>query len=158
LPILRDARRVSADVTDTSLFIVIISSRNPEQMIEILDNMMLRHISCLLGLALILASFNVNHGQNGTLDTGEFHSSFIDLLAYSLGVYYCQQLTVSVCLSLCLSRSFKLLLLFCFLMKSSHFWLCHLSMCPSTKPCSSIFDLGPLTPKIYSPKFAQNRR
>ena len=24
---------------------------------------------------------------------------------------------------------------------------------PSTKRCSSIFDLGPLTPKIYSPKF-----
>jgi len=29
---------------------------------------------------------------------------------------------------------------------------CHFSMCPSTKPFSSIFDLGPLTPKIYSPK------
>ena len=25
-------------------------------------------------------------------------------------------------------------------------------MIPSTKRCSSIFDLGPLTPKIYSPK------
>jgi len=30
------------------------------------------------------------------------------------------------------------------------------SMTPSTKRCSSIFDLGPLTPKIYFPKFAQN--
>ena len=28
----------------------------------------------------------------------------------------------------------------------------HLSMWNSTKLCSSIFDLGPLTPKIYSPK------
>ena len=28
----------------------------------------------------------------------------------------------------------------------------HFSMCSSTKHCSSIFDLGPLTPKIYSPK------
>jgi len=33
----------------------------------------------------------------------------------------------------------------------------HFSMCPCTKRCSSSFDLGPLTPKIYSPKFAQNR-
>ena len=33
----------------------------------------------------------------------------------------------------------------------------HFSVCPSTKRCSSIFDLGPLMPKIYSPKFAQNR-
>jgi len=29
----------------------------------------------------------------------------------------------------------------------------HLSMWHSTKRCSSIFDLGPLAPKIYSPKF-----
>ena len=29
-------------------------------------------------------------------------------------------------------------------------------MTPSTKWCSSIFDLGPLKPKICSPKFAQN--
>ena len=33
----------------------------------------------------------------------------------------------------------------------------HFSMCPSTNRCSSIFDLGPLMPNIYSPKFAQNR-
>ena len=35
----------------------------------------------------------------------------------------------------------------------------HFSMWHSTKRCSSIFDLGPLTPKIDSPKFAlaQNR-
>jgi len=28
-------------------------------------------------------------------------------------------------------------------------------MTPSTKRCSLIFDLGPLAPKIYSPKFAK---
>ena len=37
-------------------------------------------------------------------------------------------------------------------MESSHFFGHHLSMWHSTKRCSSIFDLGPLTPKIYSPK------
>ena len=31
------------------------------------------------------------------------------------------------------------------------------SLWPLYKTFSSIFDLGPLTPKIYSPKFAQNR-
>jgi len=31
------------------------------------------------------------------------------------------------------------------------------SMWHSTKRCSSIFDLGPLTPKIYSQNLAQNR-
>ena len=43
---------------------------------------------------------------------------FVRLLisAPSLGVYYCQQLTLSVC-----QQNFKLLL-FCFLMESSHFW------------------------------------
>ena len=38
-----------------------------------------------------------------------------------LGVYYCQQLTLSLCPSVCLSHSFKLLLLFCFSMESGHF-------------------------------------
>jgi len=61
------------------------------------------------------------------------------------------QLTLSVCLS---QKNFKLLLLFV-----SRWNLAILgrqfSMTPSTKRCSSIFDLGPITPKIYSPKFAQ---
>ena len=73
----------------------------------------------------------------------------------SLGVYYCQQLTLSVRLSH--SFTFKLLLLFCFSTESSHFFGRLFSMWHSTKRCSSIFDLSPLTPKIYSPKFAQNR-
>jgi len=75
--------------------------------------------------------------------------------APSLGVYYFLSLTLSVCLYVCLSRcSFKSILLFCFSMESNHFFGCHLFMWHSTKRCSSIFDLGPLTPKIYSPKFA----
>jgi len=36
------------------------------------------------------------------------------------------------------------------------FWLLVLHD-PSTKRCSSVFELGPLTPKIYSPTLAQNR-
>ena len=47
--------------------------------------------------------------------------------------------------------NFKLLLLFCFSMELSQF-LPRVLHDPSTKRCSSIFDLGPLTPKIYSPK------
>ena len=38
-------------------------------------------------------------------------------------VYYCHQLTVCRSVCLCLSHSFKLLILFCFSMESSHFWL-----------------------------------
>jgi len=76
--------------------------------------------------------------------------------APSLGVYYSQQLTLSVPLSLCLSvTNFKLLLLL-FLDLIETFFGRQFSMTHSTKRCSSIFDLGPLTPKIYSPKFAQN--
>jgi len=33
----------------------------------------------------------------------------------------------------------------------------HFSMTKTTKRCFSNFHLGTLTPKIYSPKFAQNR-
>jgi len=66
-------------------------------------------------------------------------------------------LTLSVCLYVilyvCLSRcSFKLLL-FCFFMESNHF-LAISSPCGTLQNCfSSIFDLGPVNPKIYSPKF-----
>jgi len=81
-----------------------------------------------------------------------YHKSSFLISAPSLGVYYCQQLSLFVCPSVCLSHPFKLLL-FCFSMESSHFFGCQFSMTPSTKCCSSIFDLGPLTPKIYSPKF-----
>jgi len=53
------------------------------------------------------------------------HSLLIS--APSLGVY-CQQLTLSVCPDVRLSRSFKLLLLFCFSMELSHFWPSFLHM------------------------------
>ena len=49
-----------------------------------------------------------------------------------------------VVLAACTSNCF---FFFCFSMESSHFG-CHFSMFPSTKPFSSIFDLGPLMPKI----------
>jgi len=62
--------------------------------------------------------------------------------AASLGVYYCQQLTLSVCpsvrMSVRLSRSFKLLLLFCFSMESSHF-LAIISPCALYKTLFSDF-------------------
>jgi len=65
----------------------------------------------------------------------------------SLGVYYFLSVMLSVCPDVCLSHSFKLLLLFCFLMELSHF-LAVISPCGTTKHCSSIFHLGPLMPKI----------
>jgi len=84
----------------------------------------------------------------------EWASYWSPRLAY-IGVYYffCRWL----CLSVRLSRTnFRLILLFV----SRWNWaiFCRqVSMCPSTKRCSSIFDLRPITPKIYSQKFAQNR-
>ena len=60
---------------------------------------------------------------------------------------------LSVCLCVCLSRLFKLLLLFCFSMHGIEpFFGRRFSMLHSTKLFSSIFDLSPLTPKIYSTK------
>ena len=52
-------------------------------------------------------------------------------------------------------KNFKLLLLFSFSTESSHFGAVSSPRIPSTKRCSSIFYLGPLTPKIESPKFDQ---
>jgi len=54
------------------------------------------------------------------------------------------------------SHPFTLLLLFVSRWNQAIFGR-QFSMTPSTKRFSSIFDLGPQTPKIYSPKFAQNR-
>jgi len=64
-----------------------------------------------------------------------------------LGVYYFLSLPLSVCMYVCLSQT--LLLLLCFGIEP---FLGHqFSMTKTTKRCSSIFDLGLLTPKIYSP-------
>jgi len=87
--------------------------------------------------------------------------------APSLGVYYCQQLTLSVCSSVrmsvwmagCLSVCHTPSNCFFFFVSRWNraiFWPSVLHV-PLYKSCSSIFNLGPLTPKIYSPKFAQNR-
>ena len=55
--------------------------------------------------------------------------------APSIGVYYFLSLTLSVCLPVCMSRcSFKLRLLFCFLMESSHF-LAASSPCGTLQNC-----------------------
>ena len=66
----------------------------------------------------------------------------------SLGVYYfCRRLCLSVCLS-CFSFKLILLLFFFFVSRWNRaiFWPSF--VWHSTKPFSSIFDLGPLTPKI----------
>jgi len=88
-------------------------------------------------------------------------ASIIDS-APSIGVYYFLSLTLvclSIRLSVCvcvfvtlLSRSFKLIFLFCFWMELSHFWpsVLHVAL---YKTLFFNFDLGPLTPKIYSQKF-----
>ena len=68
--------------------------------------------------------------------------------APSLGVYYFLSLTLSVCMSVCLSRSFKSIILL-FLDGIEPFLPRHFSVWHSTKRCSSIFDIGPLTPKIW---------
>jgi len=76
----------------------------------------------------------------------------------SLGVYYCQQLTLSVRMSVPLFVCHAPSNCFFFVSQWNRaIFGHHFPMWHSTKRCSSIFDLGPLTPKIYSPKFAQNR-
>jgi len=59
----------------------------------------------------------------------------------------------SVCLSVPLSVALLQIASFLFLDKIKPFFRCQFSMWHSTKRCSSIFDLGAVTPKIYSPKF-----
>ena len=79
--------------------------------------------------------------------------------APSLGVYYffvVDSVCLYVCPSVCLFVTVFLQIdsSFLFLDGIEPFFVRHLSMWHSTKRCSSILDLGPLTPKIYSPKFA----
>ena len=85
---------------------------------------------------------------------------FVDLRAKPRSLLFLS-LTLSVCLSVrlsgCLSRTnVKLILLFCFSMESSHF-LAISCPWPPLQNLFSIFDLGPLTPQIYSPKFFMAR-
>jgi len=73
----------------------------------------------------------------------------------SLGVYYFLSLTLSVCMTVCLSVT-NIDSSFLFLNGIEPFFDRKFSMTKTTKRCASIFDLGPLMPKIYSQKFAQN--
>jgi len=68
----------------------------------------------------------------------------------------CPDVCLSVCLSVCHTPS-NCFFFFCFSWNRAIFGR-QFSMWHSTKLFSMIFDLGPLTPKIYSPKFAQNRQ
>jgi len=70
-----------------------------------------------------------------------------DLRAYRLGVYYFLSLTLSVCMFVMLLQIDSS---FSFLDGIEPFFGHQLSMWHSAKRCSSIFDLGSLTPKIYS--------
>ena len=71
--------------------------------------------------------------------------------------HYCQQLTLSVRMSLCLSVCHTPSNCFFYVSRWNRAIFGHqFSMWHSTKRCSSIFDLGPLTPKIYSTKFTKN--
>ena len=94
-----------------------------------------------------------------------FVRSFL-ISAPRLGVYnFCRWLCLSDCLSVCMYVCMyvvtdKLQIDSFFVSRRNRaIFGRHLSMWHSTKRCSSISDLGPLTPKIYSPKFAiaQNR-
>jgi len=72
--------------------------------------------------------------------------------ALSLGVYYFLSLTLSVCMSVMLLL--QIASSFLFLDGIQPFFASQFSMWHSTKLFSLIFDLGPVTPNIYSPKFA----
>ena len=77
--------------------------------------------------------------------------------APSLGVYYFLSLTLSVRMSVCMSVTLlQIDSSSLFLDGIEPFLAHHFCVWHSTKLCSSIFDLGPLTPKIYSPKFWHN--
>jgi len=72
--------------------------------------------------------------------------------------HYCQQLTLSVCLSVCLSQKLQIAFYFLSLDGIEPF----LEVSSPWPPLQNVvfrffFDSDPLTPKIYSPKFAQNR-
>ena len=73
--------------------------------------------------------------------------------APSLGVYYFLSLILSVCPSVCHGQTSNCF--FCVSRWNRAIYGPSVLHDPSTKRCSSIFDLGSLTPKIDSPKFEQ---
>jgi len=66
---------------------------------------------------------------------------------------FCRRICLSVCLYVCMFVT-NITSSFLFLDGIEPFLGHQFSMTKTTKRFSSIFDLGPLTPKIYSPKFA----
>ena len=80
------------------------------------------------------------------LTSGEYwvHVDCLLISAPSLGVYYFLSLTLSICLSGCLSVTLlQIASSFLFLDGIGPFFGRHFSMWHSTKRCSSISDLGP---------------
>ena len=68
--------------------------------------------------------------------------------------YYLFSLTLSVCISVCNGKLQINFFSFLFLDGIEPFFGHQFSVWHSTKLFSQIFDLGPLTPKVYSPKLA----
>ena len=113
--------------------------------------------------------------QPGVVSDHCYNSTYLDVILIKSNVHYhtwvlipaprlgvlsffvvdsvCMYVRLSVTLFLQIDSSFL------FLGGIKPFFGRHLSMWHSTKRCSSVFALGPLMPKIYSPKFAiaQNR-
>jgi len=83
------------------------------------------------------------------------HHGLLISAAPSLGVYYFLSLTLSVCPAVPVRLSVtNIASSFLFLDGIEPFLGHQFYMTKTTKLFSSIFDLGPLNPKVYSPKFA----
>ena len=107
------------------------------------------------------AAENGHHGVCDYLITSGADVTLLDehgmlmflISAPVLGVYYFLSLTLSVCPSVCLFVT-NIASSFLFLDGIEPFFGHQFFMTKTTKLFSSIFDLGPLTLKIYSPKCA----
>jgi len=119
-----------------------------------------KHLKLLLALLTMRDRKNIRYTRKTVPFQLAFYGSIFVLLisAPSLRVYYCQQywLCLSVRMSVCHAPSN------CFFFVSRWNRATFLSVSSPCAPLqngfSSIFDLGPLKPKIYSAKFlAQNR-
>jgi len=109
-----------------------------------------------------LAARNILVGEANTVKIADFGLArvikvlgMLLISAPSLGVYYFLSLTLSVCPAVRLSVT-NIASYFLFLDEIEPFFARQFSVTKTTKLFSSIFDLGPLTPKINSQKFAQN--
>jgi len=121
------------------------------------------HYSYLCSSQLSVVSLLLSVLHSSWLFCGECRTNFkyyFLISTPSLGVYYCQQVTLSdcpdVCPSVCVSHSFKLFLLFVSRWNWAIFWPSFLHV-PLYKTLFFDFWFRPLTSKICSPQFAQNR-